>query len=571
MNSVVFTGGEEVGSEPFLHLSHKTFMDSEKSSSGRKRSFISLGGSLEEWHGAIRERSAQLYGHMLRESAGKLSDLNPGWGSFRHAEILLGHLARLIAWRAARAEAQVSLLPEDSEVPHTQLLMVRMKPAEKPQEAYELLLSDQISLFVEAFCLKQRFSYEPEIVFDFNEGKTANQSSLVLKHRLALAFSSALAPLTRRNKIFVAGSYLGRFREVILQLILFQTPLLSEIRKRDTTSGMESPVALKTELSTEFGNIEEFCSYLLWELSPLKTRMHSLDMKVHFSKLGWPVEPRLIFTSNNFEHDLDFVIYLATHIDRARYVVGQHGNNYGVNKLIEPIPELETADQFLSWGWKGNGILPFGQLKPQTSTAIRKSKGVVLILRDEMLSYTAADMSLLNHGYVERVVNLIRELVELHIPVAVKPHSSLSTIIGNFLATLSSEFKEVEILPGSLEFKKLLRSGYLPIFTFDSTGMLEIGTSGGLFFFYPGDGIGHVKPEFSSNYEALSFAGVMESEPRLAASKIQSLSEGIRPEAAREGIKKFLNGIANLPPSPVMGLAHVLRNGKISSDSESIS
>ena len=52
----------------------------------------------------------------------------------------------------------------------------------------------------------------------------------------------------------------------------------------------------------------------------------------------------------------------------TRYVVGQHGNNYGTLKLSTFWPEMNTSDKFISWGWRDpenkyvSKIIPLGNI-----------------------------------------------------------------------------------------------------------------------------------------------------------------------------------------------------------------
>lgn len=67
--------------------------------------------------------------------------------------------------------------------------------------------------------------------------------------------------------------------------------------------------------------------------------------------LSYPKAPDVIFTSNNFDTDEEFKLYsVLCKRAGARYVVGQHGNNYGTSATENPFVEEEVSDSFISWG-----------------------------------------------------------------------------------------------------------------------------------------------------------------------------------------------------------------------------
>ena len=68
--------------------------------------------------------------------------------------------------------------------------------------------------------------------------------------------------------------------------------------------------------------------------------------------MPWPKSPKFIFTSNSFHSAEIFKLWAANKIkDGSLYYVGQHGNNYGTSKFLNPSIEEDTSDIFLTWGW----------------------------------------------------------------------------------------------------------------------------------------------------------------------------------------------------------------------------
>ena len=91
----------------------------------------------------------------------------------------------------------------------------------------------------------------------------------------------------------------------------------------------------------------------------------------------------------------------------------------------------------------------------------------------------------------------------------------------------------------------LMRNGVGLVFTYDSTGMLELGVSNHSFFAFLPDGIGHVIPDYSANYEALQLGGLLSTDPSEAASRIDEWVKASTPTRGYEvAVRNFIAGIA---------------------------
>ena len=68
---------------------------------------------------------------------------------------------------------------------------------------------------------------------------------------------------------------------------------------------------------------------------------------------GPSVRNRIVFTSNNSDTDEgNFKYWAAAKAESGvPYYTGQHGNNYGTHRYMNPSVEESTADRFLTWGW----------------------------------------------------------------------------------------------------------------------------------------------------------------------------------------------------------------------------
>ena len=79
----------------------------------------------------------------------------------------------------------------------------------------------------------------------------------------------------------------------------------------------------------------------------------------------WPIKPNTIFTSNLYETDELFKMYVAINSKKkhkSKYIIG-HGNSYNIAIQTKYNPEIEFSDKFLSWTSEKNlkkSFLGFG-------------------------------------------------------------------------------------------------------------------------------------------------------------------------------------------------------------------
>ena len=558
---IVFSGGVEEGDFFFYHFDYQTFLRAATHSESQgRRQYLSLGDTFHEWHERTEARRVELYNQILTGSVVFLTQLNPLWNTLRHAEILIGHLVRLVTFRISRAEAQLSLV---SEITNTIELKVQLAVSNLPPrnllESHSRIVSGTFDNLIEARCVADRFSTSLEVELVPGEVKESlkDDQSFGFLERLYLSLGRVLRPLTRRSVILVAGTYLGKGSELLLQLLLRTPPVLSEIREPDTKSHAQVEAHLSNGLANASCSVSLGLEIVRSMLPAFYLRSQS-GQEARFRELGWPKKPKIIFTSNNFGFDAEFLVYLANRASTVQYFVGQHGNNYGVSQDMEPIPEVSTSDLFLSWGWGGRKVEAFGVLKPLLRSSSHP-KHLTLLLRDEMRGDLAVDTGRTNAKYIGRVVKLLQVLGERKITTQVRFHSSHWGQLEEATKSVIAAYPETLFVAPKTPLQRQLRNGSAALFTYDSTGMLELATSGGGFLCFPADGIGHVREAFSSNYKHLASAGILSEDAELIASAGQRILKHGFSNEDKKAIHLFSEGIAFWRRNRAAAMAKFLR------------
>ena len=122
------------------------------------------------------------------------------------------------------------------------------------------------------------------------------------------------------------------------------------------------------------------------------------DLREIPSKLGWPKNPRIVWTSNSFHQDDVFKQWVAEKSNEdIPFLIGQHGGNYGQALFnFTEYHELKISDYYLSWGWTGSNkqVIPLGILKKRIIKKRNQSIKRLLLITNSYPRYSGSLLSL---------------------------------------------------------------------------------------------------------------------------------------------------------------------------------
>jgi len=556
-------------------FSHRNFEASflEVGTEGLPKSHLSLGASMADWHNKTADLTQSIYLNLIEDSREVFSAGTTNLTSYRTVELLVGNLALLISRRLARSTEQIGILENGYHLDASTrggIEVMNLEPPWSTEDSYKLLNSKKISDLIDDLSVCRHFGLSNQTLVrtrfaDSFLGLRRIQKSNSWLNGSYLKTQKLFARGSSKNSVFISASYLGRFKEVLLSALLKQTPSLLEIRP---PTKLGSHFSARQTLLLKADSTKAIAFFLMKVLAPWSLREGYGSTLERAYSLGFPKNPAVIFTSNSFDTDDEFKVHLAKALPSASYVVGQHGNNYGISKTTEICPELNASDIFLSWGWVGDEqrIYPFGQIKPALRVRRpNKMRGVTLFLRDELDFFFSADMHELNKRYFRNIEDLCASLNDLQVTTHLRLHTSTSSSTKNFLEKAVEKMPFVAISGDRPSMRKLLTSGMGIVFGYDSTGMLEMGTAGIPFFLFAPDGLGLVRQEYRANYDSLRSAGLLSEDPAQAA---QLISEWITaPKKTRsmhaESLRLFTEGIAHYPKNKIWKLRRILKGFEI--------
>lgn len=336
--------------------------------------------------------------------------------------------------------------------------------------------------------------------------------------------------------IFVINSYLPKYEEIKLNLKLSNIPWFWSSVCFSLTA-LAKPLERKKIFNLSKIDCdslyEEIVCLVLPGMLPVSMVEGFQEMNQLSNSLPWPKNPKVIFTSNSFDNDDLFKIWTANKVNAgSRYIIGQHGNNYGVCKYMNPSIEETIADKFLTWGWSGDSskYIPTFIFK---TAGIKRYKnnpkgGALLVELHPALRITTWDDSTEFIKYQNKLKILVDHLPK-HIvdQLTVRLYNLGSNYSRPYRSILESSSSNIKIDEGINDIKKLYIKNRLVIHTYNSTGLLETLSQNIPSIIYWQDGLNHLRESSTPIYSLLLKANILFIDPVLAAKKISSVWEHV--------------------------------------------
>jgi putative transferase (TIGR04331 family) len=281
--------------------------------------------------------------------------------------------------------------------------------------------------------------------------------------------------------------------------------------------------------------------------------------------------PKFIFTSNNFDTDEIFKMWTAQKVEQGTpYYVGQHGNNYGTWTYSLEMPEFSTADKFISWGWRNShvNIIPAFIFKTvdKKDFKINLRGGLLLVERCLHSRQTTFDNHFENSFYQDEQYRMIKSLsTQIRNKLLVRLHlHKPSNLVWSDEQRWRDFDRNIELELGQKNIWKLIKESRLTIYSYDSTGLLEV-----LSLNIPVIGFWYhlleeILPSAKPYYELLRKVGILFDNPEDAANHINQNWDDIGKwwfsDEVQQARKVFCDQYARNVDDPVKLLKEILMN-----------
>ena len=243
---------------------------------------------------------------------------------------------------------------------------------------------------------------------------------------------------------------------------------------------------LKSKLVNENSNIknvEYVIKNFVFKYIPTCYLEDFRQLEVCAENQGRPKKPKFIFTSNSFEHDEVFKIWVANKIESGiPYIVGQHGNNYGTNKFTRNTVEEVTADKFITWGWgdkEGNHYPGFAFKPYGIFFKSQSASNLLIIVQPHDTGRKTWDTYWEIERYYREQSILIKELKrnilsETIVRLPPGHGNSSSQRVWNDMERWGSYSELLAVEPGKKNIQTLVASSKITLCSYDSTLLLEL-------------------------------------------------------------------------------------------------
>lgn len=378
--------------------------------------------------------------------------------------------------------------------------------------------------------------------------------------------------MSRDSDAFIISSYLPKIKQIQLQLALGQCPQFW------LSSRLEILIApdhqLRKKLANQVikktsNNLEYILITMLFELLPVCFLEGFSNLNNIARQERWPKNPKFIFTSNNFDTDEVFKLWVATKVESgSKYFIGQHGNHYGTHRHFNPTIEEVIADKFLTWGWTDG--LP--QHTPAFVFKIAGNKVVnfnlnrgLLLLEDMSCQHqiNTWDNSSQHLRYISDQIAFIEKLsAEPLKNLTIRLHSSY--IYTNPLEeSFWNELKPgIKIDTSRRKLAHLISESRLIIYSYDSSGILEnLAKNIPTLAFWQND-FDHLRDNAKPYYQLLINAGILHLTPESIAKKVNEIWSNVdawwMQNKVQKARKEFCDRYARVSNKPIHDLKKIL-------------
>lgn len=402
-------------------------------------------------------------------------------------------------------------------------------------------------------------------------GKSERSISQLLKSRL----QKATTLFNGYNPGFFLGTYMPPLTEFKVNLLLRQFPAAN--RPINWQQSLHFSNSHQPEIRGKFladirtAEIDRDDKFLLTEIAeqiPAVFLEYYAEVRLK-SQMIFPKNVSFVFTSNSFHQDELFKFWIAEKkLSGTKYLVGQHGNNYGANTLTTPTNEELTCDFFFTWGWKvpEDKYLPSLVLKTAGLNLTSKHDGGLLLLStavpnghsawDETIEYF--DQLQQQHAFIDRLDESIKPSTTIRIP-------TLNSLIGDIMPNAWT--KEPVNFPldlGTEPYFRVRDKYRLAVFAYDSTGLLEGLASNVPTMAFWLDGLSHLNDFAKEKYQILVDAGIVFLNSSDCATKVNEVWDDVEgwwnSKRIQEARKLFCANFCEYSDTPARDIARSIKS-----------
>ena len=239
---------------------------------------------------------------------------------------------------------------------------------------------------------------------------------------------------------------------------------------------------LRKKLKKKFTNsideeLYQFIIHIIFKLFPSCYLENFKDLLKEYDKLILPKKPKFIFTSNAFDTNELFKLYLALNRSGIKYYVGQHGGAIPIYRYsVIDTYLFNQVDGYFNWGWMSNEKNFQSFLIPKLTKKKYKNKNkIAYMLRPHMRLTETWDKYEESLSMFKKDLEFINESknFEFYEKLYLKAYPNHSCKINNF-ENWKKYFDTKRFDQKKINFDEYKDECDLNIFTYESTGFFQL-------------------------------------------------------------------------------------------------
>ena len=409
------------------------------------------------------------------------------------------------------------------------------------------------------------------IIVDLGQKKRIQKkqitTNLEIRAKLRRWISQGALVFRKKTDALILSTYLPKKEALKLHIALYQFPQLWNVIFFERVKGnifQRNTLGLNLE---GFLGVEKYIRQKVIQFIP-SCYLEGYEKLVQKTKqVDWPSEPKFIFTSNNFDSDEVFKVWLGTKIEQGTpYFAGQHGNNYETHFESKFCPEVSTSDKFFTWGWSHDNDkhIPAFLFKIAGKKSQFDSKGGLLLIEVSQPHWFGPfDEYKVFSSYQEDQFKFVGGLSkDIHKKLLVRLHHEHKVKSWYEEQRWADVSPETKLEMGTQPIFKLISRSRLIVHSYDSTGVLETLALNIPTICFWSNGFEHLLASAKPYYDLLSEAGIYQSTPEKASKFIvenwDDLDAWWFSDATQKARKIFCDRYAKIEKKPVRKLKKLL-------------
>ncbi len=334
-------------------------------------------------------------------------------------------------------------------------------------------------ILIKSFNKKYDYNYIDTNKYQFTPtiSKPINTKKEYIKNKL-LKILSLLNFFSQNNTMAFKTTYLKLFDEIKLSLFNGEIPsiLFNLNYKREKLDLIKRKnIDLKKKNDDPFENL---IRDLIVDAIPKVAIEDYRNILSVINDSKWPLDPKIIFTSNSYDGDDFFKIWAAekTEHKKSKYIIGQHGLFDCTEHLLKNASDYQVCDHYLRWGEKKYdkdiGLFNFKLIDKKIK--LKNQNKIIVFARTtghECETYSRIEEFKIYNDCLNKVLsnfdsNTLKKTI-------VRLKHTFKWTNPNEFNYLRKNFPLLKINEGIENVFSLLEKGKLAIFLYYSTGVVE--------------------------------------------------------------------------------------------------